>query len=62
MKSVSQSASSPRSLVSSAKWMLLTIAFLWLVGCHLPLKATQGKKTTKPGEFSCGEACPPAIP
>lgn len=62
MKFVNEAQSSPLNLLVSAKWMLLTIAFLWLVGCHLPIKATQDKKTTKPGEFSCGEACPPAIP
>ena len=62
MKFVNEAQSSPLNLLVSAKWMLLTIAFLWLVGCHLPIKATQGKKTTKPGEFSCGEECPPAIP
>jgi hypothetical protein len=45
-------------VVWSVKWLMLAVAFAWLVGCSTMTKSMQDPflSSTKPDEFSCGES------
>ncbi|ADG69133.1 hypothetical protein Plim_3320 [Planctopirus limnophila DSM 3776] len=45
-------------VVWSVKWLMLAVAFAWLVGCSTMTKSMQDPflSSTNPDEFSCGES------
>ena len=42
-----------------AKWLLLSLAFVWLVGCVAPNSRSKVRDPFADGKFKCGEEMPP---
>ncbi len=51
--------SRPSLAILSVKWLLLSLAFVWLVGCVAPNTRTKGRDPFAEGKFKCGEEMPP---
>ena len=51
--------SRPSLAILSVKWLLLSLAFVWLVGCVAPNARTKGRDPFAEGKFKCGEEMPP---
>ena len=51
--------SRPSLAILSVKWLLLSLAFVWLVGCVAPNTRTKGHDPFAEGKFKCGEEMPP---
>jgi hypothetical protein len=57
MKETSKRRSSPARI--GAKWLLLSLAFVWLVGCvGLSGKSKQARDPFADHKFKCGEEMP----
>lgn len=57
MPQSSKRRSSPTKL--GFKWLLLSLAFVWLVGCVAPNAKSKGRDPFAEGKFKCGEEMPP---
>lgn len=54
-----QSNRQPSAAKTGAKWLLLSLAFIWLVGCAGLAKTTKvARDPFADGKFSCGEEIP----
>lgn len=58
MHSVSNHRSS--TTMTGAKWLLLSLAFVWLVGCVGLNKSKSPRDPFASTKFSCGEDMPPS--
>lgn len=50
-------SSSPAKI--GVKWLLLSLAFVWLVGCIGPGAKSKARDPFAEGKYSCGEEMPP---
>lgn len=57
MQFTSKRRSSPAK--TGAKWLLLSLAFVWLVGCVGPGAKKAARDPFTDHKFSCGEEMPP---